>query len=86
MFTKVEIDLAPGVYDVLKRFGWEWKPQEGEWALTDTGEAVLIYKNIDKKSKKNCPLLANTRDYGVTSCIGPEYHEVGTPIIHWEKI
>lgn len=85
MFSKEAIKLTPKVCEVLKELGWEkWEPEEGEWGLTDYNEAVLIYKNIDK-NKKNCPLLANT-EYGVTSCIGPEYHEVGIPILHWEKI
>ena len=87
MFTKEEIELAPKVYEVLKGMGWKWEPKEGDWALTDTGEAVLIYKNMDEKSKENCPFLANTTSsYGITSCIGPEFHEVGIPILHWERI
>jgi len=86
MFTKEEIEIANPCYEALKKLGWEWEPKEGEWGLTDYGETVLIYKNVDKKSKKNCPLLANTDVYGITSCIGPEYHEVGIPILHWEKI
>jgi len=86
MFSKAEIKLAPKVHKVLKELGYKWRPEEGEWGLTDYGEAVLIYRNIDEKTKENCPLLANTETYGVTACIGPGYHEVGIPILHWERI
>ena len=86
MFSKAEIKLAPKVHKVLKKLGYKWIPEEGEWGLTDYGEAVLIYRNVDEKSKENCSLLANTETYGVTACIGPGYHEVGIPILHWEKI
>jgi len=92
MFTKKEIELAPKVYEAIKQIAkrrerkWEWKPEEGYWGLTDYGEAVLIYKNVEQESQKNCPLLANTKVYGITACIGPGYHEVGIPILHWEEI
>lgn len=65
---------------------WKWKPEPGQWGLTDYGEAVLIFPNWDEKSKKNCPLMAITDAYGITSCIGPDYHEVGIPILEWEEI
>jgi len=86
MFTKEVIKIVKPCDKALKKLGWKWRPKEGEWGLTDYGEVVLIYTNTDEKSKENCPLLANTKAYGITSCIGPEYHEVGIPILHWEKI
>jgi len=64
----------------------EWKPEEGDWGLTDYGEVVLIYRNTEEKSQRNCPLLANTEVYGITACIGPGYHEVGIPFLRWEEI
>jgi len=65
---------------------WRWKPEPGQWGLTDYGEAVLIIPNWDEKSRKNCPVMAITDAYGITSCIGPDYHEVGIAILEWEEI
>ena len=65
---------------------WKWKPEPGEWGLTDYDEVVLIVPNWDEKSKKNCPVLAISQFYGNTACVGPDYHEVGIPILPWETI
>lgn len=51
----------------------KWKPREGDYAITDYGEVVLITTSQLGEGL----LVARTEDYGQTACVGREYHEVG---------
>jgi len=84
--TKEQIALSPECNEALKALGWKgWEPKVGDWGLTDYGEAVLVFPNWDERSKANCPVQAYTSAYGLTDCIGPDWHEVGQPLLQWEN-
>ena len=79
MFTEKEIILAPKVYEVLKKLGWEWIPEEGEWCL----ETEIYYKYlILAYYKKGEEILIWKKGSGKRWAEKTEY----LPILHWEKI
>lgn len=63
----VKILTDPPCVEFLKK---RWEPKPGDWAMTDWNEVVLVYHDLDG-------LVARTETYGITCCVGPEYHEVG---------
>jgi len=79
MFSEEVVELAPKVYEVLKKLGWEWEPEEGEWFVSN-GRTFLIVK----KRKKGITYYHDY--YGIAENLFRIAIEDVIPILHWEKI
>ncbi|MHC1624720.1 MAG: hypothetical protein ACXQS2_01805 [Methermicoccaceae archaeon] len=96
MFTKTEIELAPKVYEAIRKIAkakgkkWEWKPEIGDWFLLDdypyVVAGVLWYTIEDKVVDEPQPDDAISIVYVKSHTIQTEAHDNVIPLLHWEKL
>jgi len=86
MFTKEVIETAKPCDNALRKLGWKWKPQPGEWCIyKKNGEIALVTDYYPKTASNKYetvevlfPPRENTRV--------EEFANNFIPILHWEKI
>jgi len=96
MFTKTEIELAPKVYEALKKIAekqgkkWEWEPEIGDWFLLNdypyVVAGVLWYTIANKVDNEPQPDDAISVVYVKSHTIQTEAHDNVIPLPHWEKL
>lgn len=79
MFSKEVIKLTPKVNEVLKKMGWKWKPEEGEWCVYKKNQWLIV----NPKSKNIGEIWLNDPEmsYGFLA-----KKKKLIPILYWEKI
>jgi len=89
MFTKEEIELAPKVYEAIKKIAerqgkrWEWEPERGDWFLAgkDVGIVIDNYE-VNPNVFRGIGIYPDAKK-GIINWL--YIHQV-IPVPHWEKL
>jgi len=85
MFTKTEIELAPKVYEAIKKIAkakgrdWEWKPKVGEWCIINNQKSTSLILLVDKEIEEMVQVLIN-------HTLSWQSKKNLIPLLHWEKL